>query len=58
MRSEPETHQQPTNIIYSLVILYSLFTFTRLNGIPVMNGWDEVNVQKWDRSNLQHGSKT
>jgi len=46
MRSEPETHQQPTNIIYSLVILYSLFTFTRLNGIPVMNGWDEVNVQK------------
>jgi len=57
MRSEPETHNQPKNI-YSLVILYSLFTFTQLNGIIVMNGWDEVTVQKWDQSNLQHGSKT
>jgi len=46
MRSEPETHQQPHNIIYSLVILYSLFTFTQLNGITVMNGWDDVIVQK------------
>jgi hypothetical protein len=46
MRSEPETYHQPKNIIYSLVILYSLFTFTQLNGITVMNGQDEVIVPK------------
>jgi hypothetical protein len=46
MRSEPETHQQIKNIIYSIAILYLLLTFTKLNGIIVMNGWDEVIVKK------------